>query len=297
MNKTDASLQLKMPVAQYSISNRMNRFWAIIIYTTLIAWTIFSIGALLWIIFTSFKTNKELYAGVWALPKGLHFDNYVKAWSVVNLGRFFLNSIIVTTLAIFALTFLCTPAAYVLSRFNFKGRGFINNLIIGGMGVPYQLLLIPLYKIFIDIKLADNLFGLTLVYVVLSLPFTIYLLSGFIRSLPSELEQAALIDGCSEYGVFWKVIFPLAQPGIMAAAIFNFIFLWNEYMLALVFLPSSQNKTISLGLYSIQSAMQYTADWTGLFAAVVIVMMPTVIIYFILSEKVMTGITLGAVKG
>jgi len=297
MNETNVSMQLKIPVEQYSVQNRMNRFWAIIIYTTLIAWSIFSIGALLWIIFTSFKTNKELYAGVWALPQGFNFGNYIKAWNVVNLGRFFLNSVIVTTLSIFALTFLCTPAAYVLSRFNFKGRGFINNLIIGGMGVPYQLLLIPLYKIFLDIKLADNLLGLTLVYVVLSIPFTIYLLSGFIRSLPSELEQAALIDGCSEYGVFWKVIFPLAQPGIMAAAIFNFIFLWNEYMLALVFLPTSSNKTISLGLYSIQSAMQYTADWTGLFAAVVIVMMPTVIIYFILSEKVMTGITLGAVKG
>lgn len=297
MNKKNANILSEVALKQYSVANRMNRFWAIIIYTTLIAWTMFSVCALVWIILTSFKTNKELYAGVWALPKGLHFENYIKAWSVVNLGRYFFNSIIVTSLAIFALTFLCTPAAYVLSRFNFKGRGFINNLIILGMGIPYQLLLIPLYKIFLDIKLADNIFGLTLVYIVLSIPFTIYLLSGFIRSLPSELEQAALIDGCSEYGVFWKVIFPLSQPGVLAAAIFNFIFLWNEYMLALVFLPSSQNKTISLGLYSIQSAMQYTADWTGLFAAVVIVMMPTIILYFILSEKVMTGITLGAVKG
>ena len=148
------------------------------------------------------------------------------------------------------------------------------------------MLLILLYKVFLNIKLADNLLGLTLGYVVLSIPWTTYLLSGFIRTLPSELEQAAVIDGCSEYGVFWKVIFPLAQPGIMAAAIFNFIFLWNEYMLALVFLPTSNNKTISLGLYSIQSAMQYTADFTGLFAAVVIVMMPTVILYFILAIKI-----------
>lgn len=297
MNKMNTGVKLMKPMENKSMPYRMNRFWAIIIYTSLILWAAFSICALIWIIFTSFKTNKELYAGVWSLPQGLHLENYIKAWSVVNLGRYFLNSVIVTSLAIFALTFLCTPAAYVLSRFNFKGRGFLNNLIIIGMGIPYQLLLIPLYKVFLNIKLADNIFGLTLVYVVLSIPFTVYLLSGFIRSLPSELEQAAVIDGCSEYGVFWKVIFPLAQPGIMAAAIFNFIFLWNEYMLALVFLPSSQNKTISLGLYSIQSAMQYTADWTGLFAAVVIVMMPTIIIYFILSEKVMTGLTLGAVKG
>ncbi len=275
----------------------MNRFWAIIIYTTLIAWTAFSIFSLIWIIFTSIRTNQELYAGVWALPKTINFENYIKAWNVVNLKRYFLNSVIVTFASILGLTFLCTPAAYVLSRFTFKGRGFLNNLIIAGMGIPYQLLLIPLYRLFLDIKLVDNLFGLTLVYITLSIPFTIFLLSGFLRSLPSELEDAAMIDGCSEFGTFWKVMFPLAQPGIITAAIFNFIFLWNEYMLALVFLPSQNNRTISLGLYSIQSAMQYTADWTGLFAAVVIVMLPTTIIFFILSEKVMSGITLGAVKG
>jgi ABC-type glycerol-3-phosphate transport system permease component len=260
-------------------------------------WIIFSILSLIWIIFTSFKSNREIYAGVWSFPKFFHFENYIKAWNVVNLKRFFLNSIIVTFTSILGLTFLCTPAAYVLSRFNFKGRGFLNNLIIAGMGIPYQLLLIPLYKLFLNIKLVDNLFGLILVYITLSMPFTIYLLSGFIRSLPTELENAAMIDGCSEYGTFWRVIFPLAQPGIIAAAIFNFIFLWNEYMLALVFLPSGSNKTVSLGLYSIQSAMQYTADWAGLFAAVVIVMLPTMLIYFVLSERVMTGITLGAVKG
>jgi raffinose/stachyose/melibiose transport system permease protein/N-acetylglucosamine transport system permease protein len=276
---------------------KINRFWAIVIYTTLIAWTAFSIFSLIWIIFTSIRTNQELYAGVWALPKTINFENYLKAWNVVNLKRYFLNSVIVTFSSILGLTFLCTPAAYVLSRFIFKGRGFLSNLIIAGMGIPYQLLLIPLYRLFLNIKLVDNLFGLMLVYITLSIPFTIFLLSGFLRSLPSELEDAAMIDGCSEFGTFWRVMFPLAQPGIITAAIFNFIFLWNEYMLALVFLSSQNNRTISLGLYSIQSAMQYTADWTGLFAAVVIVMLPTTIIFFILSEKVMSGITLGAVKG
>jgi N-acetylglucosamine transport system permease protein len=106
-----------------------------------------------------------------------------------------------------------------------------------------------------------------------------------------------MIDGCSEIKTFWKIMFPLSQPGIITVGILNFIFLWNEFMLALVFLNSNRNKTISLGLYTIQSAMQYTADWTGLFAAVMIVMLPTILIYVILSEKIMAGITLGAVKG
>ena len=165
------------------------------------------------------------------------------------------------------------------------------------MGIPYQLLLIPLYKLIFDMHLQNSLFGLALVYIALSIPFTTYLLSGFLRTLPSDLEDGAMVDGCNEFQTFWRIMFPLAQPGIVTAAIFNFIFLWNEYMLALIFIVKSQRRTMSLGLYSIQSAMLWTADWVGLFAAVVIVMLPTVLLYVLLSERVMAGITLGAVKG
>jgi raffinose/stachyose/melibiose transport system permease protein/N-acetylglucosamine transport system permease protein len=273
------------------------RFRNAIIYTILGIWILFSIFSFIWIVFTSFKSNQELYAGVWSLPKKLHLENYVKAWNVVNLRRYFLNSVIITFAAIFVLTFLCTPAAYVLSRFKFRGSGFLNNLFIAGMGIPAQLLLIPLYKQILNIHLNNTLVGLCLVYIALSIPFTSFLLSGFLRSLPSELEDSAMVDGCNEFQTFWRIMFPLAQPGIITAGIFNFIFLWNEYMLALVFIMDENKRTISLGLYSIQSAMLFTADWVGLFAAVVIVMLPTVIIYVFLSEKIMTGITLGAVKG
>ncbi len=268
-----------------------------IIYVFLILWTAFSLFSLIWIVATSFKTNKELYAGVWSLPSKLNVASYVKAWNVVNLKMYFLNSVLVTFASIVVLIFLCTPAAYVVARFKFFGSRFLNNLFIAGMGIPYQLLLIPLYRLIIGVRMNDSLFGLALIYVTLSIPFNVFLLSGFIRSLPSELEDSAMIDGCSEIKTFWRIMFPLAQPGIVTSAIMNFIFLWNEYMLALVFLTNEKRRTISLGLYSIQAAMQYTADWTGLFAAVVIVMMPTVLIYVVLSEKIMAGITLGAVKG
>lgn len=283
-----------MPALMYS---KQDRFKTAIIYIFLILWTAFSAFSLAWIITTSFKTNKELYAGVWSLPKGLNIANYVKAWNVVNLKRYFLNSVGVTFVSIVVLIFLCTPAAYVVGRFKFRGSRFLNNLFIAGMGIPYQLLLIPLYRLIIGFRLNDSLFGLGLIYVTLSIPFNVFLLSGFIRSLPSELEDAAMIDGCSEITTFWRIMFPLSQPGIVTSAILNFIFLWNEYMLALVFLTNDKRRTISLGLYSIQAAMQYTADWTGLFAAVVIVMLPTVLIYVVLSERIMAGITLGAVKG
>jgi raffinose/stachyose/melibiose transport system permease protein/N-acetylglucosamine transport system permease protein len=268
-----------------------------VIYIILAIWIAFSIFSFLWIAFTSFKSNAELYAGVWSLPKKLHIENYLKAWNVTNLKRFFLNSLVVTFASIFLLTFICTPAAYVLSRFKFRGGGFLNNLFIAGMGIPAQLLLIPLYKMILGIRLNDSLVGLGLVYIALSIPFTTFLLSGFLRSLPSELEDSAMVDGCGEIATFWRIMFPLAQPGIVTAAIFNFLFLWNEYMIALVFIMKEQKRTISLGLYSIQSAMLWTADFAGLFAAVVIVMLPTVLLYVLLSERVMQGITLGAVKG
>lgn len=267
------------------------------IYILLSLWIAFSIFSFLWILYTSFKSNKDLYAGVWNLPRAIHLENYSKAWNVVNLKRYFLNSVAVTLASIVVLTFTCTPAAYVLSRVKFRFGGFLNNLFIVGMGIPYQLLLIPLYKMFLGFRLNDSLVGLSVVYIALSIPFTTYLLSGFLRSLPSELEDSGMVDGCNEFQTFWKIMFPLAQPGIVTAAIFNFIFLWNEYMLALVFIMKEQKRTISLGLYSIQSAMLFTADWVGLFAAVVIVMLPTVLLYLLLSEKVMAGITLGAVKG
>jgi N-acetylglucosamine transport system permease protein len=281
----------------HQLFSKRDKFRNAIIYAFLILWTAFSIFSLAWIILTSFKTNKELYAGVWSLPRTFNVSNFVKAWNVVNLKRFFLNSALVTFASIVALIFICTPAAYVVGRFTFKGSRFLNNLFIAGMGIPYQLLLIPLYRLVIGVHLNDSLFGLGLIYVTLSIPFNVFLLSGFVRSLPSELEDAAMIDGCSEIKTFWRIMFPLTQPGIVTSAILNFIFLWNEYMLALVFLTNDKRRTISLGLYTIQAAMQYTADWTGLFAAVVIVMLPTVLIYVILSERIMAGITLGAVKG
>jgi ABC-type glycerol-3-phosphate transport system permease component len=284
-------------MAKKGIFSRRERTLNVIIYAFLILWTLFSAFSLVWIILSSVKSNKELYAGVWNLPQSLHLENYVKAWNVVNLKRYFLNSVMITISSIAVLIFLCTPAAYVVSRFKFFGSRFINNMFVVGMGIPYQLLLIPLYRMIIGFKMNDSLLGLGLIYVALSIPFTVFLLSGFIRSLPSELEDSAMIDGCSDIGAFWRIMFPISQPGIITAAIMNFIFLWNEYMLALVFLTNENRRTLSLGLYSIQAAMQFTADWVGLFAAVVIVMLPTVLIYVILSERVMQGITLGAVKG
>jgi N-acetylglucosamine transport system permease protein len=265
--------------------------------TVLVLWTAFTIFAFLWIVMASFKGNQELFANAWSLPTTFHFENYVKAWSVVRMGDYFLNSLVVVSISTATIVAVSAPAAYVLSRIPFPGREVVNSSFIIGMGVPYQLLLVPLFVLLTQIKLVDTLPGLMTVYVALSLPFTVFLLSGFFRSLPSELEDAAAIDGASEYQIFYRVMLPLASPGIITAAIFNFIGLWNEYMLALVMINDQDKRTLSLGLYGLQGSMQYTADWVGLFAGVVIVMVPTFILFVVLSERVIEGITLGATKG
>ena len=167
---------------------------------------------------------------------------------------------------------------------------------MAGMGIPVPLLLIPLYKILITINLIDNLFGLILVYVAVSIPFTIFILTGFFSTIPKEMDEASKIDGCSEFQTYYRIMVPMAMPGIVTAFIFNFIFLWNEYMLALVFIRRDTVHTLTLGLYKLQYAMQYNAKWVTLFAGSVINIIPLIIIYLILSEKLISGITLGALK-
>jgi N-acetylglucosamine transport system permease protein len=265
-------------------------------YLPLSLWTVFTIFGMLWILVTSFKTNRELYSSVWTLPAVIQFQNYLKAWSVVKMGDYFLNSVFVVFVSVAVILLVSAPIAYVLSRIKFFGSEFLSQFITAGMGIPYPLLFIPLFGMFAAWHWDNSLFGLIVVYVSLSIPFTVFLLTGFFASLPVELEEAAALDGASPFKTFTTVIIPLASPGILTAAIFNFIGLWNEYMLALIFITGDSKRTLSLGLYALQGSMQYTGDWVGLFAGIVIVMLPTAVLFFFLSEKMISGITLGAVK-
>jgi N-acetylglucosamine transport system permease protein len=266
-------------------------------YIFLGAWAAFTIFAFVWVILTSFKTNQQLFANVWSLPTHIEWKNYVKAWNVVRMKDYFINSVVVVTLATLAIVTISAPASYVLSRVPFKSRELLTSFFTSGMGVPRVLLLVPLFMLMNNLKLTDSLFGLGIVYVAISLSFTILLLTAFFATLPTELEEAAAIDGASPFATFWRVMLPLAGPGISTAFTFNFIWLWKEYFWALVLISTDSKRTISLGLYSLQGSMQYSADWVGLFAGCVIVMVPTLILYFVMSERIMSGITVGAIKG
>jgi len=259
-------------------------------------WSLFTVFVLVWVSLSSLKTNLQVFKEAWKLPTELHFENFVKAWSVMRFSNYFLNSTLVVLISVVLILMVSAPASYILSRIKFKGNNIISMIFTAGMGIPFPLLFIPLFVIMAGLKLIDNLAGLTIIYVSLSIPFTVYILTGFFSSLPTELEEAAIMDGCKDYEVFLKIMLPLASPGLITAAIFNFIGLWNEYQLALVFINSDQNRTISLGLYSLSNSMQYTGDWVGLFAGIVIIMVPTIILYIFLSEKMIAGITMGASK-
>jgi ABC-type glycerol-3-phosphate transport system permease component len=278
-------------------ADRIKR-WARVVPTYLILgiWSLFTLFIILWVILTSLKSNNDLFTNVWALPSQLHFENYAKALFAVEMEKYFWNSFVVVLTSVILILVLSAPASYILSRKKFKGSNLITMLFIAGIGIPVPLLFIPLFVIMTAFKINNTLTGLGVLFIALSLPFTVYMLTGFFGSLPMELEEAAIIDGASDFQVFFRVMLPLGLPGLITAAIFNFIGLWNEYQLALVFLNDPNKSTLSLGLYSLSNGMQYTGDWVGLLAGVVIVMVPTIILYIILSEKMISGITMGAVK-
>jgi N-acetylglucosamine transport system permease protein len=265
-------------------------------YTILGLWSLFTIFALLWIGLTSLKSNRELFLNVWALPTKLQYQNYIKAWSQLHLGTYFLNSFEVVIVSVIVILALSAPASYILSRAKFRWSNLLILVFIAGIGIPLPLLFIPLFVILAKLNLINTLPGLGIVYVASSIPFTVYMLTGFFSTLPVELEEAAILDGCSDIEVFTKIMLPLASPGLITAAIFNFMFLWTEYQLALVFISAPENRTLSLGLYALENSMEYTGDWVGLMAGVVCVVVPTVILYIFLSEKMISGITMGAVK-
>jgi ABC-type glycerol-3-phosphate transport system permease component len=265
-------------------------------YLFLGAWAAFTIFAISWVVLASLKTNREVFRNPLNIPTDLQFVNYEKVWSVSKLGDNFLNSLLIVGASVIVILAVSAPAAYILSRAQFKGRGLLTMVYIAGIGIPYPLLFIPLFAMLAGMRLINQIPGLILVYVSLSIPFTVYILTGFFASLPQELEDAAVIDGCSDTQVFRHVMLPLASPGLITAAIFNFIGLWNEFQLALIFIQDPEKRPLSLGLYSLKNSMTYTGDWVGLFAGVVMVMVPTIVLFIWLSERMISGITLGSVK-
>lgn len=251
----------------------------------------------LWTIASSFKTGASILGDPWAMPKTISPANYVSAWREAGIGSAFGNSLVITLATMAILIPIGSMAAYVLAKYVFPGSRLIFGGFLAGMMFPHFLVVVPLFLLLKDLHLLDTRTGLVLVYVAYSLSFTIFVLSGFFEALPDELAEAAMLDGCSHAGTFWKVMFPLARPGVVIVAIFNAIGLWNEYGLALVLLPGESNRTLPLGIANLTMTQQYQSDWGALFAGLVIVMLPVLALYWAFRDKVHEAMLAGAVKG
>ena len=259
-------------------------------------WCSFSVFVFGWIIVSSLKTNKEFFRNIWGFAESNQYENYLKVLTRYDLGHNFFNSFVVVISSVVVLLIICAPAAYVLSRIPFKGRSTLSRAFTLGMGIPYQLLLVPLFFMMAGIGLTNTLSGLALLYITLSIPFTVFIMQGFFKTLPHQLEEAAMIDGCSPIATFFRIMLPLGRPALVTAGIFNFIFLWNEFLLALTFMSHKSNFTLSVGIYALQGSLQYTGDWVSLFAGFIVVALPTLIVYMTMSRQVIEGLTMGAVK-
>jgi len=265
-------------------------------YLLLVIWVAFTIILIGWIIGASFATTREIFTGT-MFKSGLHFDNYVRALIDNRLMLYFANTIIYTFTALIGILVISAPASYVLSRFKFTGNKLIKNLFVSAMGIPQIMIILPLFYIASLVKITNTRWVLILLYIGTGIPFTTFFLLSFFSTLPTTFEEAAAIDGCGPIKTFWVIMMPLAQPGIITIMIFDFIIYWNEYFMALVFATKSALRPVAVGLFSMIQSMRYIGDWAGMFAAVVLVFMPTVILYVLLSEKIIQGVTAGAIKG
>lgn len=231
-----------------------------------------------------------------------HFrENYTLAWQVGRLGKYFLNSLLVTTSAVVLVTIVGAMTAYGLTRLEFRGRKQIMGTFIAAMSVPSVLLLVPLFLMMKDwsigsFSFANSRTGLAVIYAATTLPFTTFLLSAFFESLPRELAKAAVMDGAKPWRIFTDVYFPLCVPGLSTAAIFNFLGIWNEYNYALVLLTNVDAKTLPIGLYGLYMSQIYASNWAMLCAGIVILVLPTFVIFAFLQDKIVAGLTVGGVK-
>lgn len=261
-------------------------------------WCIFTIGMLVWIFGASLSTSPEIMKGeVFKFASGFNFDNYARAWGANNISLFFLNSLLYATCSMVGSVLISAPAAYVLSRFVFKGNTTIKSGFIVAMSIPQIMIVLPLFSLVTTAGLTGSKIVLILLYIGMQVPYTTTFLITFFANLSRVYEEAAAIDGCTPMMTFWKIMMPLAQPGIVTVSIFNFMNIWNEYFMSLVFASSQNNMSVGPGLKSVLTAMQYTGDWSGLFAAVVIVFLPTLLLFIMLSKTIINGITNGGVKG
>jgi N-acetylglucosamine transport system permease protein len=262
----------------------------------LVLWTLLATVPLLWAALTAFKSDREIFTSPWSLPSEWHFENFVRAWTTANIGRYFLNSAIVVCAAVVLVMLLGAMVAYVLAQYEFRGRDVIYYTFITGMTFPIFLALVPLFFVVQNLGMLGTYHGLILVYTAYALPFTVFFLTSFFRTLPTALVEAAMLDGCSHAGAFFRIMLPLARPGLISIGILNFLGLWNQFLLPLVLMPDQDRYVLSQGLAVLAANQGYRSDWSALFAGLVIALLPVLAVYVAFQRRIQDGLNVGAIK-
>ena len=282
------------------------KLYKIFVYVALITLAISIIVPVVWVFMSSLKTNAEFQGSPWSLPASFYIQNFLDAFEKANMAEYFLNSVIVTALGLLLLVVIALPASYVLARFDFKGKKFINTAFMGGLFINVNYIVVPIflmltswddvvYDMIGDFFFLDNIVILAVVYAATAIPFTVYLLSSYFRTLPKAYEEAAFIDGCGYFKTMIKVMAPMAKPSIITVILFNFLAFWNEYIIALTLMPGA-SKTLPVGLVTLSKGQMAAANYGQLYAGLVIVMLPTLILYIMVQKKLTQGMTLGGLK-
>src|SRR6478735_156224 len=262
----------------------------------LVLWSAIVIVPLLWVLMSSVKTTDAILSKPLALPTSLNFVNYVNAWKTVGIGKWFFNTVVVVGFALVIVMILGAMCAYVLARYQFWGNRLIYYTMLAGLTFPVFMAIVPLFFILKNIGLLNTLPGLILTYVAFALPFTVFFLYSFFRTLPNEIYEAAQVDGAGEWRTFFQIMLPMARPGMAAVAIFNFLGLWNQFLLPVALNTNQDNYVLSQGMASFASQAGYAVDFGALFAAVVITIIPVLIVYIIFQRQLQGSVSSGTIK-
>lgn len=257
-------------------------------------YTAFSAGPFAWLAVMSFRTTSEISADPYALPKTLHWEKYSQAWFDSNYGTYFYNSSLVTIASVIVLSICGAMAAHCLARYRFRFNRLIFFLLFSAIILPPQITIIGVFQQLVQYGLYNTHLGLILVYVAMQLPLTIYILEGFFSRLPQDLFDAARIDGYSDWSIFWRITMPIGLPAIATTAILNMIYIWNEFLFAVVLLVDDNKRTLPLGIQRFMG--DYLEDTGMLATGLMIAVVPIIVAYVFFSEKMIQGMTAGAVK-
>jgi len=253
------------------------------------------LAPLVWLVVSSMKTNAEILGSPWALPRAFRIGNFAKAWTVAHLDTYVFNSVWITAVSVLAILTLSSLAAFAFARLDFRGRDKLFAVFLIGLIIPIQGVLVPLFLLLKEVGLLYTYAGLILSYVAWGLPLAIYVLRAFLVSLPRDLEDAARIDGCGWFGIYRRIVLPIAKPAIATVAVFSALGVWNELLLVQLFINEESMQTLPRGLLAFSE--KYRIDYGLTFSAITLIAVPMILVYAVFQRWFIGGLTAGAVKG